>query len=247
MLSIVSIGPGSIDLLTPRALERIRRAQVILGNERYLSLIQGIIPSQAELIKGRMGDEVKRARIAIELARDKEVVVVSGGDAGIYGMAGLILEVHAASLEVDIEIIPGITAASAAAALLGAPLSNDFAVISLSDLLTEWKTIETRLEAFARIDLVVVIYNPSSKTRIEPLKKAQEIFLKYRKSDTLVGIVRNAERANCEVKITTLAKLQDQKIDMSTLIIVGSSSTKLLGRKMVTSRGYQRKYAIPKP
>jgi len=168
MLSVVGIGPGALDLLTERARARISSADVIMGNERYIELIKDIIPGSAEVITGRMGTEVDRAKKAIELCKhdNKNVVVVSGGDAGIYGMAGLIIEVMGDSdSKLDMEIVPGITAASASAALLGAPLSNDFAVVSLSDLLVPWSEIERKLEGLAKMDITVVIYNPKSKTR----------------------------------------------------------------------------------
>jgi len=249
MLSVVGIGPGAQDLLTERARARISSADVIMGNERYIELIKDIIPGSAEVITGRMGTEVDRAKKAIELCKhdNKNVVVVSGGDAGIYGMAGLIIEVMGDSdskLDMEMEIVPGITAASASAALLGAPLSNDFAVVSLSDLLVPWSEIERKLEGLAKMDIVVVIYNPKSKTRTVQLEKAYEILTRFRNANTVVGIVRNAEREGCEVVITTLKDLPGyyHRIDMSTTIIIGCSVTRKLGARMVTRRGYERKY-----
>ena len=237
------------DLLTERARARISSADVIMGNERYIELIKDIIPGSAEVITGRMGTEVDRAKKAIELCKheNKNVVVVSGGDAGIYGMAGLIIEVMDDSdskLDMEMEIVPGITAASASAALLGAPLSNDFAVVSLSDLLVPWGEIERKLEGLAKMDITVVIYNPKSKTRTAQLEKAYEILTRFRNANTVVGIVRNAERKGCEVVITTLKDLPGyyHRIDMSTTIIIGCSVTRKLGARMVTRRGYERKY-----
>ncbi|MHC1636418.1 MAG: precorrin-3B C(17)-methyltransferase [Candidatus Methanospirareceae archaeon] len=243
MLSVVGIGPGSLDLLTERAKERISKADVIIGNERYIEQIKEIIPTDAEVITGKMGTEVERAKKAVELGRDRNVVVVSGGDAGIYGMAGIVIEVMGDS-DVKLEIIPGITAASASAALLGAPLSNDFAVISLSDLLISWDEIERKLEGLAKMDITVVIYNPRSKRRKSQLEKAYEIFSRYRDGKTVVGIVRNAEREGCEVEITTLEKLPMffHRIDMSTTLIIGCSKTENIGGRMVTRRGYEKKY-----
>jgi precorrin-3B C17-methyltransferase len=251
MLYIVGIGPGSIDLLTQRAVERILNADIIIGNERYIEQIKQIIPPRAKVIKGHMGDEVERAKLALELSASKNVAVISGGDAGIYGMASLILEVSSSSAiesvsTIEVEVIPGVTAASAAASLLGAPISNDFAVISLSDLLIPWSEIESKLEQLAKIDIAVVIYNPSSKTRKPQLERAHQIFMKHRSPKSIVGIVRNAERENCEVNITTLDKMLNYKIDMSTTIIIGSSSTKAMGNRMVTPRGYHRKYDLDK-
>ncbi|MGB2728823.1 MAG: precorrin-3B C(17)-methyltransferase [Halobacteriota archaeon] len=245
MLSVVGIGPGSLDLLTGRARERISSADVIMGNERYIELIREIIPRGAEVITGRMGTEVERAKKAVELGNRKNVVVVSGGDAGIYGMAGLVLEVIGDfNTDSKLEIIPGITAASASAALLGAPLSNDFAVVSLSDLLVPWSEIEKKLERLAKTDIAVVIYNPKSKNRTVQLEKAYDIFMRFRDAKTIVGIVRNAEREGCKVEITTLEDLPDfySHIDMSTTIIIGCAGTKNLGGRMVTRRGYERKY-----
>lgn len=245
MLSVVGIGPGSLDLLTERARARISSAEIIMGNERYIGLIRETIPSGAEVITGKMGTEVERAKKAVELGKQKNVVLVSGGDAGIYGMAGLVLEVigdsHSAS---KLEIIPGITAATASADLLGAPLSNDFAVVSLSDLLVPWSEIEAKLEGLAKMDIAVVIYNPRSKTRKVQLEKAYELFMRSRDGKTTVGIVRNAEREGCEIVICTLEDLPDyyQGIDMSTTLIIGCSRTENLGGRMVTRRGYDRKY-----
>lgn len=245
MLSVVGIGPGSLDLLTERARERISSADIIMGNERYIGLIRGIIPVSAEVITGKMGTEVERAKKAVELGKRKNVVLVSGGDAGIYGMAGLVIEVIGDfNTDAKLEIIPGITAASASAALLGAPLSNDFAVISLSDLLVPWSEIEKKLEGLAKIDIAVVIYNPRSKNRTVQLEHAHEIFMRFRDAKTIVGIVKNAEREGSEVEITTLEDLPDfyHRVDMSTTIIIGCAGTKDLGGRMVTLRGYERKY-----
>jgi len=245
MLSVVGIGPGSLDLMTERAKERITSADVIMGNERYIELIEKIIPESAEVIIGKMGTEVERAKKAVELGKHKNVVLISGGDAGIYGMAGLIIEVIGyTEKETKLEIIPGITAAFASAALLGAPLSNDFAVVSLSDLLVPWNEIEKKLAGLAKIDIVVALYNPMSKTRKVQLEYAHQVFMKYRDRKTLVGIVKNAEREGCEIEITSLEELPDfyHRIDMSTTIIIGCSRTKKLRGLMVTRRGYERKY-----
>ncbi len=243
MLAVVGIGPGSLDLLTERARTRISSADVIMGNERYIELIKEIIPTSAELIIGKMGTEVERAKKAVELGNRKNVVIVSGGDPGIYGMAGLTLEVTGDS-DTGVEIVPGITAASAAAALLGAPLSNDFAVVSLSDLLVPWLEIEKRLEGLAMMGIAVAIYNPKSKTRTTQLERAHEIFMRFRDGETIVGIVKNAERVGYYSEITTLDDLPDlyHQIDMSTTIIIGCSGTKNIGGRMVTRRGYERKY-----
>jgi len=202
--------------------------------------VRPLIKPTAEVISGGMGREVERARLAIKKALEgKFVAVVSGGDSGIYGMAGLIIEVaekmHA---NVPIEIIPGVTAAIAAAAKIGAPIMGDFAAISLSDLLTPWNEIERRLRAAAEADFVIILYNPQSKRRIEPLIKAHQILLEYRKPDTPVGVVRNVERENEQRVITTLKDMLNHEIDMATTIIVGNSKTRIINGQIVTSRGY---------
>jgi precorrin-3B C17-methyltransferase len=187
-----------------------------------------------------MGLEVERAKIAVAKAlENKKVAVVSSGDPGVYGMAGVVLEVAALKkADVPIEIVPGVTAATAAASKLGAPLVSDFAVISLSDLLTPWELIEKRLNATAAADFVIVLYNPQSHERTEPLVKAYEILLKYRRPETPVGIVRQAGRSGEAVSITTLKALLESEVDMATTIVVGNSTTRIVNQRMVTPRGY---------
>ncbi len=226
--------------LTPKARTEIENADVIVGYGTYVKLIQSIIKPTAEVFSGTMGREVERAKIAVSKAIENlRVVIVSSGDPGVYGMAGIVLEVVAIEKpDLPVEIVPGVTAATAAASKLGAPLVSDFAVISLSDLLTPWEKIERRLEAAASADFSIVLYNPKSEGRIEPLTKAYEIMLKHLPPDTPVGIVRQAGRVGEEVKITTLKELLNADIDMVTTIIIGSSATKVNNGKMVTARGY---------
>jgi precorrin-3B C17-methyltransferase len=187
-----------------------------------------------------MGREVERAQIAVaEALENKKVAVVSSGDAGVYGMAGVVLEVAALEkADVPIEVVPGVTAATAAASKLGAPLVSDFAVISLSDLLTPWELIEKRLNAAAAADFVIVLYNPQSHMRTEPLAKAYKILLKYRRPDTPVGVVRQAGRSGEATSITTLEGLLESEVDMATTIVVGNSTTRIVNHRMVTPRGY---------
>ncbi len=187
-----------------------------------------------------MGKEVERAKIAVAKANQgKFVVMVSSGDPGVYGMAGIILEVAAQEkFPVCVEIIPGVTAATSASAILGAPLVSDFVVISLSDLLTPWEKIERRLEAAASADFSIVIYNPQSQGRVEPLSRAYEIMLKHINPKTPVGIVRKAGREGEQYVVTTLDDMLNCEIDMVTTIIVGNSATKVIKGKMVTARGY---------
>ncbi len=203
-------------------------------------MIEHIIKGDVEVISGKMGQEVERARTAVMKAlENKRVAVVSSGDPGIYGMAGLVLEVaEQEKANVPIEVVPGVTAANAAAATLGAPLIGDFAVISLSDLLTPWNLIERRLRAAAEADLVIALYNPQSRGRREPLAKAHEILLEYRDPETLVGIVKRAKREGEETTITSLREMLNHDIDMVTIVIIGNSTTYKVNGKMVTPRGY---------
>jgi precorrin-3B C17-methyltransferase len=242
-ISVVGIGPGSLEHLTPKARSEIEAADLVVGYGTYIKLIQSIVRKDAEVASGTMGKEVERAKIAVNKASEgKHVVMVSSGDPGVYGMAGIVLEVAAMEKTViPVEIVPGVTAATAAASILGAPLVSDFAVISLSDLLTPWEKIELRLEAAASADFSIVLYNPQSQGRIEPLTKAYEIMLKYIKPNTPVGIVRQAGREGEKGTITTLKEMLNAEIDMVTTIIVGNSATKVVNGKMITARGYDLK------
>jgi precorrin-3B C17-methyltransferase len=239
-ISVVGIGPGALEYMTPKAKREIERADVVVGYATYMKLVRSIVKPDTEVISGRMGREVERARVAVMYAlKNKRVAVVSSGDAGVYGMAGVVLEIAALeNAEVPIEIVPGVTAATAAAAKLGAPLVSDFAVISLSDLLTPWSVIEKRLKAAAEADFVIVLYNPQSHGRTEPLTKAHEILLKHRKPETPVGIVRLAGRDGEEAVVTTLKAMVNAEIDMVTTVVVGNSTTRVVNGRMVTPRGY---------
>ncbi len=229
--------------MTPKARTEIEAANVIVGYGTYVKLIQSIVKPGAEVFSGTMGKEVERAKIAVTKAKEgNRVVMVSSGDPGVYGMAGIVLEVAAMEkADLPVEIVPGVTAATAAASKLGAPLVSDFAVISLSDLLTPWEKIERRLEAAVSADFSIVLYNPKSEGRIEPLMKAYEIMLKHIHPNTPVGIVKQAGREGETVKVTTLKELLNADIDMVTTIIVGNSATKVVEGKMVTARGYDLK------
>jgi precorrin-3B C17-methyltransferase len=226
--------------MTLEAKQAIETADVVVGYKTYVKLVESIIRPGAEVFSGVMGKEVERAKAAVTKAlENKRVAVISSGDPGVYGMAGLVLEV--ADLEnakIPLDVIPGVTAATAAAARLGAPLVSDFTVISLSDLLTPWSLIEKRLHAAAEADFVIVFYNPQSVGRKEPLAKAYEILLQYRKPETPVGIVRQVGRKGEETTITTLKELLGCEVDMATTIIVGNSTTRVFGKRMVTPRGY---------
>jgi precorrin-3B C17-methyltransferase len=226
--------------MTLAAKYAVEMADVIVGYKTYVKLVESIIKPTTETCSGVMGKEVERAKVAVAKALEgKNVAVISSGDPGVYGMAGVVLEV--ANLEnanVPINIIPGVTAATAAAARLGAPLVSDFTIISLSDLLTPWTLIEKRLNAAASADFVIVLYNPQSEGRKEPLMKAYEILLKHRKPETPIGIVRQVGRRGEETVVTTLRDLLGCEVDMATTIVVGNSTTRVVGKRMVTPRGY---------
>ncbi|RNC69207.1 MAG: cobyric acid synthase [Desulfuromonadales bacterium] len=239
-LYVVGIGPGDLDHMTFQANEALDAADAVVGYKTYLEFIEPLIAGK-EIISSGMMKEVERCREALALAASgKTVALVSSGDAGIYGMAGLALEL-AAEMEQppEIVIIPGVSAVQAAAAVLGAPLMHDFAVISLSDLLTPWDLIERRLVAASTADFVVAIYNPRSKGRVRQIEEARDILLAARTAETPVGIVRNALRDGQERVVTTLGGMLDHPIDMFSLVIVGNSST-FVDRegRMVTPRGY---------
>lgn len=239
-IGLVGIGPGALEHLTPKAKQEIENAEVIIGYKTYVKLIQSLIKPDVEVITGSMGREVERAKTAVMKAlENKRVAVISGGDPGVYGMAGLVLEVaEREKANIPIEIVPGVTAATAAAATLGAPLVGDFAVISLSDILTPWNLIEKRLRAAAEADFVIVLYNPQSQGRREPLAKAHKILLEYRNPKTPVGIVKRAKRNGEEAIITTLREMLNYEIDMVTTLIIGNSTTYVINKRLVTPRGY---------
>ncbi|MDW7684104.1 MAG: precorrin-3B C(17)-methyltransferase [Bacillota bacterium] len=223
-------------MLTPEAKEVLLTADVIIGYSTYIKLIEPYLAGKTVLSSG-MKKETDRARKAVEAALDgKHAAVISSGDPGVYGMAGPILEIAPAGL--DVVVIPGVTAATASAAVLGAPLMHDFAVVSLSDLLTPWETILRRLEAAASADYVIVLYNPRSRGREGHLDTARNIILEHRDAATPVGIVKNCCRKGEQFKITTLRELDVQDVDMVTTVVIGNSQTKVINGRMVTPRGY---------
>ncbi|MDO3377533.1 cobyric acid synthase [Geoalkalibacter halelectricus] len=241
-LFILGLGPGGLEHLTPAAREALARAQVVVGYRTYLDLVAPLLEGK-QVVDSGMRQEVERARQGLDLAAaGHTVALISSGDAGIYGMAGLVLEL-AQGCAVAIEVIPGVSAVQAAAAALGAPLMHDFAVISLSDLLTPWELIRHRLDAAGRADFVVALYNPRSHGRVTQLDEARRILLRHRRADTPVGIVRHAGRSEQQSWVAELGTFDDSAVDMSTLVIVGNSSTFVddAGR-MVTPRGYANRY-----
>lgn len=228
-------------MMTVKALQVLKEVDVIVGYKTYVKLIEEIITNQ-QVISTGMTKEVNRCRRALqEAATGKQVAMISSGDPGVYGMAGLVLELWQnwpQKEQIDIEIIPGVTAAGAAAACLGAPLMQDFVTISLSDLLTPWEEIQCRVELAAQGDFVVAIYNPKSKKRLEQIEWVRQTMLRYRDPATLVGIVRNACRSAQEITVSNLDQFTSNPIDMFSLVIIGNSKTKRIDRFLVTPRGY---------
>lgn len=238
---VVGIGPGHVDQMTVQAQKILNSAEVIVGYTRYMRLVESFLADK-EIYQTGMHGEVERCKKAIQYAaQEKTVAVISSGDSGVYGMAGLIWElvIDAGLVEqVDVEIVPGIPAANSSAALLGAPIMHDSVSISLSDWLTDMGVIEKRLHCAGEGDFVTIIYNPKSKKRPHIIENARDILLKYKKGDTPVGLVRNAYRAGQEIEITTLKNMCDCEINMLTTIVVGNASTIVDNCRMITSRGY---------
>lgn len=242
-ISIVGIGPGGLAHLTARASAALASADVIVGYTRYVELIKDLTVGK-EVFTSGMTFEVERCQKAVELAgAGAAVAVVSSGDAGIYGMAGLVMQLAAKGnlAALSIEVIPGVPAFVASAAILGAPLMHDFASISLSDLLTPWRKIEDRLIAAASADFVICLYNPKSSKRTEGLVRAVDIISGHRAASTPVGLVRNATREGEEAVLTTLGGIGQfyDKVDMLSIIIVGNSQTINQAGRMITPRGYE--------
>ncbi|WP_027180264.1 precorrin-3B C(17)-methyltransferase [Maridesulfovibrio bastinii] len=248
MLSVVGLGPGSKELMTVRAVETIEQAEVVVGYTGYIDLISKAMLEGKEVLSTGMRGEVERCKLAVErAAAGKNVVVVCSGDPGIYAMAGLVMEIlekRDDAKDIEFEIVPGVPAFCAAAALLGAPLMHDFASISLSDLLTPWEVIEKRLAAAADADFVIAIYNPKSRKRSGHLRKALDIVSRFKKDDTFVGIVNKADREGQNVIISKLGEVDEDKIDMQTVLLIGNNSTRKWNDKMITPRGYAAKYDL---
>jgi precorrin-3B C17-methyltransferase len=246
---VVGFGPGSHDHLTFRAKEAISEAEIVIGYTTYIELVRDLIDGK-EVIQTSMQEEVSRAKKTVDLAEQGKIIaIVSSGDAGIYGMAGLIYEVlhergWVPGKGVEVEVVPGVTAASSVAAIVGAPLVHDFAVISLSDLLTPLELIYKRVEAAAMADFVIAIYNPKSGRRTKQIVETQRIISEHRDPKTPVAIVKSAFRDAENVVLTDLEHMLDYEIGMLTTIIVGNSQTFVFEGKMVTPRGYARKYAL---
>ncbi|ACK39797.1 precorrin-3B C(17)-methyltransferase [Listeria monocytogenes] len=239
MIYVIGIGPGDKRLMTGEALQAIEDAEVIVGYVTYIKLIKELIKDK-EVVKTGMRREIDRCQEAVDIAlTGKKVAVVSSGDAGIYGMAGLVLELaEKSNPNLEVKVIPGITASIGAAAVLGAPIMHDFCHISLSDLMTPWEVIEKRLTHAAMADFVVCFYNPRSKGRANHLANAFQKMMEYKSGDTVVGIVKDVGRKEERKIITTMRDIDYELVDMTTMVIVGNKETYVKNGKMITPRGY---------
>lgn len=239
---IAGLGPGGPEDMTPAVMEAVKEADVVVGYKYYFQFIEPYLPEGCECIDTGMKKERERAAMAFAMAeQDKTVVVISSGDAGIYGMAPLIYEMaQAQGSDVEISVLPGISAFQKAASLLGAPIGHDFCIISLSDLMTPWAVIEKRIKAAASADFVTAVYNPKSHGRYWQLYRLQELFLQERNPETPVGYVRQAGREDQEVKVTTLGDFDPEDVDMFTVVLIGNSQSYVSDGKFITPRGYYR-------
>lgn len=239
-IDVIGFGPGNYEYMTVEAVEALKEADLIVGYTTYIELVRELFPEK-KYMETPMTKEVERCRIALEQAqRGQRVALVSSGDSGIYGMAGIMLQVvQASGEEVPVHIVAGVTAASSGAAMLGAPLMNDFAIISLSDLLIPLEHIMKRIRCAAEGDFVICLYNPKSRKRKDYLEKAAEIIMEYRDEGTPVGLVHRAGRKDACCEVTTLAELKNAGVDMFTTVIIGNSTTYTEGGKMITPRGYR--------
>lgn len=238
-LSVVGIGPGNESYLSISAKETLKDSDLIVGYSKYVELVKEYFPEK-NYLSTPMTKEVDRCRMALEKASEYNIVsVVCSGDAGVYGMAALVYELSVDFPDVDINIVPGISAVLSGSAVLGAPIGHDFAVISLSDLLTPWELIEKRLRLAGEGDFCICLYNPSSHKRKDYLKRACEILLNFKEEDTICGYVRNIGRIGEEYHILSLLELKEIEVDMFTTVFIGNSNTKVINNKMVTPRGYK--------
>lgn len=236
---VVGIGPGAYEKMTIEAARALEKCDVIIGYTVYIDLVKDHFPGKT-FLSTPMKKEKERCVLAFEeAAKGQEVAMICSGDAGVYGMAGLMYEVSVNYPDTELEIIPGVTAATGGAAVLGAPLIHDFCLISLSDLLTPWELIERRLEDAAHGDFVICLYNPSSVKRHDYLLKACDIMMRHKSPDTVCGIVSNIGREGESMKVMSLRELRDTEVDMFTTVFIGNSSTKEIKGRMVTPRGYR--------
>lgn len=238
-LYVVGIGPGEYEQMTIKAANALKESDVIIGYTVYVDLVKEHFPGK-EFLTTPMKKEVDRCVLAFEKAMEGHTVsMICSGDAGVYGMSGLMYEVGVRYPEVELEIVPGVTAATGGAAVLGAPLIHDFCLISLSDLLTPWEKIEKRLLCAAEADFVICLYNPSSKKRHDYLQKACDLVLQYKAEDTVCGLVGNIGRDGESARVLSLRELRDTQVDMFTTVWIGNDQTQEIDGKMVTPRGYR--------
>lgn len=236
---VIGIGPGSYEQMTIKAAEALKKCDVIVGYTVYVDLLREYF-GEKEFLTTPMRQEVRRCEMAFEeAAKGRTTAMVCSGDAGIYGMAGLMYEIGEKYPDIELEIIPGVTAAIGGATVLGAPMSHDCCLISLSDLLTPWEKIEKRLLAAAQADFVICLYNPSSKKRADYLDKACDLMLRYKSEDTVCGVVKNIAREGEAMQILSLKELQKTAVDMFSTVFIGNCDTKVIDGKMVTPRGYR--------
>lgn len=236
---VIGIGPGNYENMTVGADEALKNCDVIIGYTVYVDLVKERYPDK-EFLTTPMTQEAKRCQMAIDMAKEgKDVALVCSGDSGIYGMAALVYELRGEDKTPEVKVIPGLTAACSGSSLLGAPLTHDFAVISLSDRLTPWEKIEKRLESAAIADLSMVIYNPASHGRPDHLKKACEILLRHLPEDRVCGVAQHIGREGENRRIMSLKELKDAEIDMFCTVFIGNEMTKVIGDNMVTPRGYR--------
>ncbi|WP_085829190.1 precorrin-3B C(17)-methyltransferase [Clostridium massiliodielmoense] len=236
-LYVIGIGPGSLDEMSIRAKKAIEESEIIVGYTKYIKLIESLIEGKEVFSTGMRG-EIERVKYALNESKNKIVSIISTGDAGIYGMAGPILEM---AKDEEVIVIPGITASSSAASLLGAPLMHDNCNISLSDLLTPYEVIKNRVECAAKGDFIISLYNPKSKGRPHYLKECLNIIKKYRNDNTPIGVVKNALREGQEITVTTMEKFNDDIVDMMSIVVVGNSKSYIKNNKFITPRGYENK------
>ncbi len=238
-LYVVGIGPGNYENMTIRADRALRDSEVIIGYTVYVDLVKEQYPGK-EFMTAPMTREAARCQMALDCAREgRTTAMICSGDSGIYGMAALCYELRGDDKDPEIDVIPGLTAAASGASILGAPLTHDFAVISLSDRLTPWEKIEERLRAASKADLSIVMYNPVSKGRPDHLKKACDIMLENLPEDRICGIARNIGREGESIRIMTLGELKDAECDMFCTVFIGNAMTKIIADRMITPRGYR--------
>lgn len=235
---VVGIGPGDKENMSFKAYEVMKNSDILIGHKTYISLVENLFPDK-KMIKSAMKKEVERSKETLKLAEEGNIVsLISSGDAGVYGMAGIMLEV-AGDTDIEVEVIPGITSANMSASVVGAPLMHDYATISLSNLLTDWELIKKRIDLVSQGDFVITFYNPKSNGRPELINEARDIMLKYKNKNTPVAIIRNAGREKEEYDLTDLEHMLEYEINMFTTVIIGNSKTFIKNGKMITPRGYK--------